>query len=136
MESRRESSSVEARFVSASRDSKVGRRSRISASGSCLRRLARGRMADDAGTEELKTWVGFTEILGWCVSVHSGYLLIMKRQRLTEYEQEHELLSVMAPRDLALYLAIAPSLAKAISLHPAEQAHLYAFVRVQARSIS
>lgn len=63
-DSRTVSSSVDARFVRARSASKVGRRSRVSASGSWTKRLVRGRRAEVAGRVDEKTWAGFTEMLG------------------------------------------------------------------------
>jgi len=48
--------------VRASRDSKMGRRSRVSAFVSGVRRRVRGRRAEMAGIALLKTWWGFTDM--------------------------------------------------------------------------
>ena len=57
----RAESSVDARFVSARRDSKTGRRSRCSTVGSSVRRRSSGRMAEVSGrgVEPPKTCDGF-----------------------------------------------------------------------------
>lgn len=62
-------SEVEARLVRARRDSKAGRRLWVSASGSRISRARRGERAVLAGRVALKTWVGFTDMLWFGLSV-------------------------------------------------------------------